>query len=256
MPAIIEALGLEKIYASAAGEVRALAHISLTIESGEFVAIMGPSGSGKSILMSVFGLLDRPTAGTLLLEGSDVSRLSSDGAASIRGGKIGFIFQSYNLLPRSTALENVELPLIYAALGAKQRRAKAVAALENVGLGHRRDHWPNQLSGGEQQRVAVARAIVSDPVILLADEPTGSLDTRTGLGVLAILQALNADGRTVIMVTHDPRVARHAKRVVTLRDGRIIEDAGVTERLDAARELQNLGPGKKDAAGREARAEP
>ena len=138
----------------------------------------------------------------------------------------------------------------------QQRRAKAVAALENVGLGHRRDHWPNQLSGGEQQRVAVARAIVSDPVILLADEPTGSLDTRTGLGVLAILQALNADGRTVIMVTHDPRVARHAKRVVTLRDGRIIEDAGVTERLDAARELQNLGPGKKDAAGREARAEP
>ncbi len=256
MPEIIETSALEKIYPAAAGDVQALAGISLGIEKGEFVAIMGPSGSGKSTLMSIFGLLDRPTAGTLLLEGEDVSRLSSDEGAAIRNRKVGFIFQSYNLLPRSTAIENVELPLIYATLGATQRRAKAIKALEFVGLGTRGDHWPNQLSGGEQQRVAVARAIVSDPAILLADEPTGSLDTRTGHVVLAILQALNAGKRTIIMVTHDPSVARHAKRVITLRDGRITEDVAVTERIDALQELQRFGDRQKDATGQKRRFEP
>lgn len=247
---IIEASSLGKTYRTAAGAVHALTDISFGIERGEFVAVMGPSGSGKSTLMNVVGLLDRPTAGTLLLEGEDVSRLSSDAGAAIRSGKVGFVFQSYNLLPRGTAVDNVELPLIYAGIGSRQRRAKAIEALKMVGLGNRQSHWPHQLSGGEQQRVAVARAMVGDPAILLADEPTGALDTQTGLGVLAFLQTLNRAGRTIVVVTHDPKVACHANRVITLRDGQIAEDVTTPDRTDARYELEQRSDVRHEAADR------
>jgi putative ABC transport system ATP-binding protein len=231
----IERLG--KTYIAGAAPVPALDGATLDIAAGEFVAIMGPSGSGKSTLMNLLGLLDRASAGRYWLDGEDVGGLGPDHRARLRNAKLGFVFQSFNLLARSTALENVELPLLYAGVAAAERRRRAGAALDAVGLAHRRAHWPYQLSGGEQQRVAIARAIVNEPRLILADEPTGALDSRTGLMILALFQELNRAGRTVVLVTHDAHISRHAGRVVTLHDGRLLTDMPVAEPLDATREL-------------------
>jgi putative ABC transport system ATP-binding protein len=231
----IERLG--KTYIAGAAPVPALDGATLDIAAGEFVAIMGPSGSGKSTLMNLLGLLDRASAGRYWLDGEDVGGLGPDHRARLRNAKLGFVFQSFNLLARSTAMENVELPLLYAGVAAAERRRRAGAALDAVGLAHRRAHWPYQLSGGEQQRVAIARAIVNEPRLILADEPTGALDSRTGLMILALFQQLNRAGRTVVLVTHDAHISRHAGRVVTLHDGRLLTDVPVNEPLDAMREL-------------------
>ena len=239
--ALIQTAELSKDYALGGATVRALNGIALEIEAGEFVAVMGPSGSGKSTLMNLLGLLDRPSGGRYLLDGRDVAGLDADERAAIRNRRVGFVFQTFNLLARSTAIENVELPLVYAGMARAERRRSAEAALATVGLAPRRHHWPHQLSGGEQQRVAVARALVNDPVLVLADEPTGSLDSRTGLEVLASLQQLNRAGRTVVLVTHDIDVGRHAGRIVTLRDGRIAGEERVAEPLAAEAELAALG---------------
>jgi putative ABC transport system ATP-binding protein len=198
--------------------------VSLGVEAGECVAIMGPSGSGKSTLMNMVGLLDRPTSGSIRLDGEDTARLSDDARARMRRDWIGFVFQSYNLLPRSTAVENVELPLIYAGVAPRLRRLRARAALEAVGMSVRERHFPSQLSGGEQQRVAIARALVGDPAVLLADEPTGALDSRTGAEILDLFRQLNRHGQTVVMITHDAAVAARCARTIHLRDGRVIDD--------------------------------
>ncbi len=225
MNAIIQTSDLHKIYSSGDEvEVHALRGVSLTVEAGEMVAIMGTSGSGKSTMMNILGCLDRPTRGSYFLAGRDVSRLSRDELAEVRGSTLGFVFQSFNLLPRTTAVENVELPLLYAGVPARERRRRAEAALERVGLGERKLHVPGQLSGGQQQRVAIARALVNEPRVLLADEPTGNLDTRTSLEVMALFQELGAAGITVVLVTHEPDIARHAARVVAMRDGLIVSD--------------------------------
>ncbi|MFO0748336.1 MAG: ABC transporter ATP-binding protein [Myxococcota bacterium] len=216
--------------------VRALRSVSLTIAKGESVAIMGPSGSGKSSLMNIIGCLDRPTSGRYLLLGQDVAKLSRTELAVVRGRTLGFVFQSFNLLSRTTAVENVELPLIYAGVHARERRKRAIEALEKVGLGKRLDHRPNQLSGGQQQRVAIARALVGHPPIILADEPTGNLDSQTSREVMAILQSLISQGITLMLVTHEPDIAQYAQRVITLRDGVISEDIR-HEPLDAAAEV-------------------
>ena len=213
-----------KVYASGALEVHALRGVSFTIEPGEYVAIMGPSGSGKSTLMNLLGCLDRPTSGTYLLDGIDVSQLGDNELAKIRLKKLGFIFQGFNLLARTDALKNVALPLFYAGVPAKDRNAAARARLEEVGLGDRVDHKPNELSGGQQQRVAIARALVNDPAVLLADEPTGNLDSKTSAEILALFGRLNESGRTIIMVTHDEHVAANAKRVLRVLDGNIVSD--------------------------------
>ena len=213
-----------KIYASGALEVQALRGVSFSIEPGEYVAIMGPSGSGKSTLMNLLGCLDRPTSGTYLLDGTDVSQLNDNELAKIRLKKLGFIFQGFNLLARTDALKNVALPLFYAGVPAKDRNAAARARLEEVGLGDRVDHKPNELSGGQQQRVAIARALVNDPAVLLADEPTGNLDSKTSAEILALFRRLNEAGRTIIMVTHDEHVAANAKRVLRVLDGNIVSD--------------------------------
>lgn len=217
--------------------VHALREVSFDIRKGEFVAVMGPSGSGKTTLMNLLGFLDRPTSGDYVLDGKDVSRVDSDQRALIRNRRIGFVFQTFNLLPRSTALKNVELPLVYAGVKKAERRDRALSALEMGGLGARAHHWPHQLSGGEQQRVAIARAIVNDPVLLLADEPTGALDVKTGLGILALFQAQNRAGRTIVLVTHDPGVAQHCGRIISLRDGRLISDETIAAPLDAVARL-------------------
>jgi len=227
MPAapLIEVHDLWKIYALGDVEVAALRGVSLRIATGEFVAVMGASGSGKSTFMNIIGCLDRPTRGSYRLAGEDVAMLSPDARAAIRNRRLGFVFQSFNLLPRTTALENVELPLFYAdgAVGDLSERARA--ALASVGLGGRETHLPSQLSGGQQQRVAIARALVNDPALLLADEPTGNLDTRTSEEILDIVGHLNRDrGLTIVMVTHELDVARHAQRVITFRDGQILSD--------------------------------
>lgn len=229
---VITIKNLTKVYVMGEHEVRALNGVTLSIEEGEFLSIMGPSGSGKSTMMNMLGALDKPTSGTYLLDGTDVSNLSEDALADVRNRKIGFVFQSFNLLPRTAALQQVELPLIYA--GGGQRGEKATAALEMVGLGDRLDHKPSELSGGQQQRVAIARALVNEPAIILADEPTGNLDSKSGIEVMQIFQQLNRErGITVVFVTHDPWIARHTSRVVTLADGKIVRDERIDEPLIA-----------------------
>ncbi|MHB2211575.1 ABC transporter ATP-binding protein [Methylobacterium sp. CM6257] len=204
--------------------VPVLHDITFDVFDGECVAVVGPSGSGKSSLMNLVGLLDRPTSGQIIIEGVDTARLSADRRATLRNRRIGFVFQSYNLLARNTALDNVQLPLIYAGVGRAERRRRAEMALAAVGMSHRADHLPSQLSGGEQQRVAIARALVTDPSIVLADEPTGALDSRTGIEILALFRSLNLAGRTVLMITHDLSVAERCGRIVRLQDGRIVSD--------------------------------
>ena len=228
----IEIRDLVKIYTMGEVEVRALAGLNLDVETGEFVAIMGPSGSGKSTLMNIVGCLDRPTSGTYLLDSVDVSTLGRDERAVIRNAKIGFVFQSFNLLARTTAVENVELPMLYGELGwsREQRHSAALDALHRVSLQGRENSQPSQLSGGQQQRVAIARALVTNPAILLADEPTGNLDSRTSEEIMGIFQKLNDEGKTVVLITHEPDIAQHAKRVVTVRDGLIQHDEAIEQK--------------------------
>ena len=240
---LIELVNVSKDYDSGAGTVRAMRDVNLRIEHGEFVAIVGTSGSGKSTMINILGCLDRPTRGTYALAGLDAGGRGNDARALVRNRLIGFIFQGFNLLPRTTALENVELPLQYRGIAAGARRKRAMQALDSVGLGDRTHHTPNQLSGGQQQRVAIARALVTDPPLLLADEPTGNLDTRTSLEVLALLQGLNRDvGITIILVTHEHDIAACASRVITMRDGRIVSDIVQEQPKNAAAELLALPP--------------
>ncbi|MBX3142515.1 MAG: ABC transporter ATP-binding protein [Trueperaceae bacterium] len=227
---MIQLDGIYKVYAIGENDVAALDGIDLTIERGEFVSIMGQSGSGKSTLLHIIGCLDAPTQGTYLLEGNDVTDLPDGELSRIRNRHFGFIFQSYNLLPELTAQENVEQPLIYAGIRARERRERALAMLDRVGLSDRVRHLPSQLSGGQQQRVAIARALVNDPTLLLADEPTGNLNTEAGDQVLGILAELHRDGTSILMVTHDPRIAGLAERKVVLQDGLVIEDGPVLQR--------------------------
>jgi putative ABC transport system ATP-binding protein len=219
---LIQLQGVSRIYDLGRVQVAALQEVDLTVEPGEFLAIVGPSGSGKSTLMNIVGCLDRPTAGTYTLAGTPVAELNDDGLARLRSRTIGFVFQSYNLLPRTSALENVATPLLYQGVSRKVRLARARAALERLGLGDRVDHVPTELSGGQQQRVAIARALVTEPALLLADEPTGNLDSASGADVMTILRELNAAGRTIVMITHDSDVASSAGRQVHVRDGRLV----------------------------------
>ena len=232
-PPLLETRHLVKDYVLGGETVHAVADVSLSIARGEFVAIMGASGSGKSTFMNMIGALDLPTSGTLLLDGVDVGGLTSDELAEIRNRKIGFVFQQFNLLARTTALDNVATPLVYAGLGGVERRERAARTLEAMGLGERMTHTPAKLSGGQQQRVAIARALVTEPLMLLADEPTGALDTATSEDIMGIFQRLNDDGITVIVVTHEPDVAEYATRRILFRDGRVIEDAPVADRRRA-----------------------
>ncbi|MFM8681585.1 MAG: ABC transporter ATP-binding protein [Alphaproteobacteria bacterium] len=220
----MQAEGLARVYAMGGSEVRALDGVDAAIAHGEFVAVMGPSGSGKSTFMNLLGLLDQPSAGRYRLDGEDVAGLDADARAALRNRNLGFVFQSFNLLARATAVDNVALPLVYGGVGRRERRARAARILERLGLGERLDHAPQELSGGQQQRVAIARAMVNEPGAILADEPTGALDSRTGLGIMALFQELNAQGITIVVVTHDPEVAAFASRVLLFRDGRLVED--------------------------------
>src|SRR5437879_5795563 len=239
MPAVIQLEDFSKMYHQGDVEVRAVRHVSLEIQPGEFVAIMGASGSGKSTMMNALGCLDRPTSGRYRLDGVDVGGLTRDELADLRNQKIGFVFQGFNLLARTSAFENVELPMLYSRPGVRGReqRERAEKALELVGLGERADHHPSQLSGGQQQRVAIARALVNQPKLLLADEPTGNLDTHTSIEIMGIFQDLNRRGMTVVMVTHELDIARYAMRTVVMRDGRIVSDQPVTSRLNAVEAL-------------------
>ncbi|MBX6425161.1 MAG: ABC transporter ATP-binding protein [Variibacter sp.] len=246
MAPLIETQKLTRLYRLGDETVTALADVSLTVDAGEFVAVMGPSGSGKSTFMNVVGCLDRPTSGSYRLDGEEVSRLDADRLAAVRNRKIGFVFQQFHLLDRLDALSNVELPLIYAGADRRGRRERAAEALRRVGLGDRLHHRPTQLSGGQQQRVAVARALVNGPKVLLADEPTGALDSRTSLELMALFQELNREGVTVVIVTHEPDVARFAARVVRFRDGCVLSDARQRP-ADAAAELAALSAEKAEA---------
>jgi putative ABC transport system ATP-binding protein len=238
---VIELHGVKKIYKTGSNEVMALRGIDLTVKQGELVAIMGSSGSGKSTLMNILGCLDVPTEGEYALDGIRVEGLSKNQLADIRNQKLGFVFQGFNLLARTTAIDNVELPLLYDRTGAKKNTKElAKRALERVGLGERLDHQPSELSGGQQQRVAIARALVTEPRLLLADEPTGNLDSRTSVEVMALFQELNAQGITILIVTHEPDVAQYASRIVEVRDGRIRHDHPVEKRRDAAADLRNI----------------
>jgi putative ABC transport system ATP-binding protein len=248
---VLEARAVTKSYVLDEVTVDALRGVDLEVRRGEMLAIMGPSGSGKSTLMHIVGLLDHPTLGSVTIDGEDVSGMSPNALASVRNKRIGFVFQSFNLLARTTATANVELPLIYAGLSAGERSRRARSALERVGLGDRLKHMPNQLSGGQQQRVAIARALVTEPSIVLADEPTGNLDSRSGVEVMQILQGLNDQGITVVLVTHDARVARHAQRVVHIADGQVILNEFVEDRVMARSEIRSLD----DEALRETDAE-
>ncbi len=232
-PPLLSTNELVKDYVIGGETVHAVNNVSLSIARGEFVAIMGASGSGKSTFMNMIGCLDVPTSGTLLLDGTDTKLLSSDELAEIRNRKIGFVFQQFNLLARTSALDNVAVPLIYAGLGYAERRARAKAKLEALGLGERLENSPAKLSGGQQQRVAIARALVTDPLMLLADEPTGALDTQTSLDIMSIFQGLNDDGITMVVVTHEPDIAEYAARRIIFRDGKVIEDEAVKSRRRA-----------------------
>lgn len=215
---------IKKVYQMGDNIVNALAGIDFTVTAGEFTAIMGPSGSGKSTLMNILGCLDRPTSGSYQLDGQEVAALNDDQLAITRNKKIGFVFQSFNLLPRMSAVENVALPLVYAGVEKKERMERAIRALTMVALDKRMDHKPNEMSGGQRQRVAIARALVNDPTIIMADEPTGNLDTKSGNEVMEIFKALHSQGRTIILVTHEPDIAENAKRIITVRDGNIVSD--------------------------------
>jgi len=238
--ALVRLIDVHKVYRTGEMEVPAVRGVSIEIKRGEFVALMGASGSGKSTLMNILGCLDRPTTGHYILDGADVSGLDRDRLADIRNGKIGFVFQNFNLLPRTSARENVELPLVYSAqpLTHSELRERADRVLASVGLAGREDHYPSQLSGGQQQRVAIARALINQPEVLLADEPTGNLDSRTSVEIMVIFQQLNERGITVIMVTHEPDIAAYARRNVMMRDGMILDDHLVSKRSDAASQLQ------------------
>ncbi len=238
MNTVIKVENLAKRYEMGDMIVHALRDVSVEIQEGEFVAIMGPSGSGKSTFMNILGCLDRPSGGQYFLDNQEVSQLNDNALAEIRNKYIGFVFQNYNLLPRTTAMKNVELPLLYA--GVKDRSTQAKIALERVGLGQRLDHKPNELSGGQQQRVAIARAIVTDPVMILGDEPTGNLDSRTGEEIMALFQELNRAGKTVVIVTHEEDVAHHCKRILRFRDGRILKDEYVENPVDAREVLASM----------------
>jgi putative ABC transport system ATP-binding protein len=253
---VISVKDLTKIYVVGEIEVRALRGVSLDVEPGEFVAVTGPSGSGKSTFMHIAGCLDRPTSGEYFLDGRDVSKLSKDDLARVRNSKIGFVFQGFNLLSRTTALDNVELPLLYMhknGLRAADRHKRAMAALEAVNLKDRFHHYPNQLSGGQQQRVAIARALINEPSIILADEPTGNLDTRTSIEVMGIFQRLNQErGITVLLITHEADIAEYGTRLIRFRDGRVVADQKIVHRRDAADELAALPPPEPDEIVHEA----
>jgi putative ABC transport system ATP-binding protein len=240
-PPIIRVQGITKVYESGANKVRALRGVDLTVETGEMIAVMGASGSGKSTLMNILGCLDVPTSGSYDLDGTRVDGLSRNELADLRNRKLGFVFQGFNLLARTRALENVELPLLYDRAGRwRDTRAVAAKALERVGLGDRVDHQPSELSGGQQQRVAIARALVTEPRLLLADEPTGNLDSRTSVEVMELFQELNDQGITVLLVTHEHDIARYAKRIIEVRDGRILRDHAVDDRHRAADDLREM----------------
>ncbi len=242
MNTVIQLQDIHKTYYTGDVEVQAVRGVSLEVSQGEFVALMGASGSGKSTMMNIIGCLDRPTAGKYLLDSIDVSQLSRDELADIRNQKIGFVFQGFNLLARTSALENVELPMLYTRQrpGGASQRERAMKALETVGLADRADHKPNQLSGGQQQRVAIARALANQPSILLADEPTGNLDTRTSVDIMGVFQKLNEQGMTLVMVTHELDIAQYTRRMVVMRDGKVVGDNPVAKRLIAETELRRL----------------
>jgi putative ABC transport system ATP-binding protein len=221
---LIDIRDITKVYVMGEEKVQALAGVSLGVERGEYVAIMGPSGSGKSTLMNLIGCLDTPTAGSYILNGKEVARMTDDELAAIRNQEIGFVFQTFNLLPRTSALQQVELPLVYGGLSRKDRRERAVQSLTSVGLQDRMNHQPNEMSGGQRQRVAIARALINNPSILLADEPTGNLDSQTGYEIMALFDELNSRGNTIVLVTHEEDIAAHARRIVRLRDGKIRDD--------------------------------
>ncbi|MDP2137249.1 MAG: ABC transporter ATP-binding protein [Candidatus Didemnitutus sp.] len=242
MSHVVQLTDIHKTYHSGEVPVLAVRGVTLTIESGDFVAVMGASGSGKSTLMNLLGCLDRPTKGNYLLDGIDVSQLDRNQLADIRNQKLGFVFQGFNLLSRTTALENVELPMLYGArrMSGKEMREKAMQCLELVGLGNRAGHFPSQLSGGQQQRVAIARALINRPQVLLADEPTGNLDSKTSVEIMGVFQKLNEQGITVIMVTHELDIARYCRRNLIMRDGRVVNDVQVADRLHATGELSRI----------------
>ena len=242
MNPVIQLQDIHKVYRTGEVDVHAVRGVTLDILPGEFVAIMGSSGSGKSTLMNTIGCLDRPTGGNYLLDGIDISTLDRDARAKIRNDKIGFVFQGFNLLSRTTALENVEMPMLYNhdRVSAPEQRERAMKALDLVGLAMRGDHKPNQLSGGQQQRVAIARALVNEPSLLLADEPTGNLDTQTSIEIMGVFQKLNDAGISIVMVTHELDIARYTKRMVILRDGKVVADERVRDRSNAEHELKNL----------------